>query len=278
VGADDDPGPAIGLTGARFGGAPRRKARKRAPESEPAGNTAGSNPAGSRAARREAANRDAATEIIRTVPASAATPPRSAPHVPSPPSPAGPGTAAESAAPETEAAEPADASDGSVVGYTGARFGGGPRRRKAVPPPGPEHADAAPSGAPISAPPVPLPPLPGIDPEPEHIDPSSSSFVRPYVLTKGRTRSSFLLSIETLVSAVPMANPFGGEHEAVIALVREPRSVAEVAALLGVPLGVARVLVGDLAAAGAVAVHRTAGAAGPDLALMERVLTGLRRL
>jgi hypothetical protein len=107
-----------------------------------------------------------------------------------------------------------------------------------------------------------------------------TSFVRPYVLTRGRTRSQYELSIETLVSAVPMAasGPAAAEHEAVISLCQEPRSVAEVAALLGVPLGVARVILGDLVAAGAVAVHRTAGVAGPDLALMERVLAGLRRL
>jgi hypothetical protein len=37
-------------------------------------------------------------------------------------------------------------------------------------------------------------------------------------------------------------------------------------------------VLGDLAATGAVAVHRSAGAAGPDMALMERVLTGLHHL
>jgi Protein of unknown function (DUF742) len=41
---------------------------------------------------------------------------------------------------------------------------------------------------------------------------------------------------------------------------------------------VAKVLLGDLAVGGAIAVHRTSGAGGPDLALMERVLGGLRRL
>jgi hypothetical protein len=56
--------------------------------------------------------------------------------------------------------------------------------------------------------------------------------------------------------------------------------VAEVAALLSVPLGVARVLLGDMAGLGVVTVHQNASSAGntPDLALMERVLSGLRRL
>ena len=55
---------------------------------------------------------------------------------------------------------------------------------------------------------------------------------------------------------------------------------AEVAALLSLPLGVARVVLGDMAGLGVVTVHQTASSAGsgPDLALMERVLSGLRRL
>lgn len=107
-----------------------------------------------------------------------------------------------------------------------------------------------------------------------------SAFVRPYVFTKGRTRSRYELGIETLVSTVPAAlhRPDLEEHRGVLELCLQPRSVAEVAALSRVPLGVGRVIVGDLAAADALVVHRTTGAAGPDLALMERVLSGLRRL
>jgi hypothetical protein len=104
--------------------------------------------------------------------------------------------------------------------------------------------------------------------------------VRPYVLTRGRTRATFELSVDTLVSAAPQSAPPGvsAVHQAVLGLCREPRTVAELSARVGVPLGVARVLVGDLAATGAVAVHRAAGPDGPDLALMQRVLSGLRRL
>ena len=70
------------------------------------------------------------------------------------------------------------------------------------------------------------------------------------------------------------------EHRAVAELCEQTRSVAEVAALLSVPLGVARVLLGDMAGLGVVTVHQNASSAGntPDLALMERVLSGLRRL
>jgi hypothetical protein len=62
---------------------------------------------------------------------------------------------------------------------------------------------------------------------------------------------------------------------------RQDQQVAEVAALLSIPLGVARVVVGDMVVLNLVTVHQTASSAGgntPDLALMERVLSGLRRL
>jgi uncharacterized protein (UPF0261 family) len=58
----------------------------------------------------------------------------------------------------------------------------------------------------------------------------------------------------------------------------QSRSVAEVAALHRIPIGVAKVIIGDLAEAGLLAVHRSFAASGSDLALMERVLGGLRRI
>jgi hypothetical protein len=67
----------------------------------------------------------------------------------------------------------------------------------------------------------------------------------------------------------------------IVDLCAQPRSVAEIAALLVLPLGVARVLLGDLAGAGVVFVHPTAASSGdgaPDLEFMRRVLVGLRRL
>lgn len=104
-----------------------------------------------------------------------------------------------------------------------------------------------------------------------------SSQVRPYFFTKGRTRAAVELALEALVSATPGAAA-AGPAQIALELCREPRSVAEIAALLTLPLGVARVLLGDLVEAGSVIVHRTAEASGPDLALMQRVLAGLRNL
>jgi hypothetical protein len=111
-----------------------------------------------------------------------------------------------------------------------------------------------------------------------------ASAVRPYTWTRGRTKSGLELAIETLVSTSQRGRDQMGllqvEHRAVAELCEQTRSVAEVAALLSLPLGVARVLLGDMAGLGVVTVHQTASSAGnaPDLALMERVLSGLRRL
>jgi Protein of unknown function (DUF742) len=113
---------------------------------------------------------------------------------------------------------------------------------------------------------------------------TGASAVRPYAWTRGRTKSGFDLAIEQLVSTSQRGRDqlalLQVEHRAVAQLCEQTRSVAEVAALLSLPLGVARVLLGDMAGLGVVTVHQTANSAGnaPDLALMERVLSGLRRL
>ncbi len=116
--------------------------------------------------------------------------------------------------------------------------------------------------------------------KPTPVGPVASS-VRPYIHTGGRTRAGFYLGVETLVSTrrhapAGMANM---THRAIMDLCDRPKSVAEVAALIPVPLGVARVLIGDLAQSGALFVHRPPTANGqPDTALMARVLRGLQRL
>lgn len=163
------------------------------------------------------------------------------------------------------------------------------RRRDAEPEP--EHYSPTPAAAPVDPYGQPygiLPPTGPIDaspfePEQAEQDPGASA-VRPYTWTRGRTKSGFDLAIETLLSTSRRGREQMGmlqvEHRAVAELCGETRSVAEVAALLSLPLGVARVLLGDMAGLGLVTVHQTASSAGnaPDLALMERVLSGLRRL
>ncbi|WP_439663629.1 DUF742 domain-containing protein [Lentzea sp. HUAS TT2] len=124
----------------------------------------------------------------------------------------------------------------------------------------------------------PVPPLPSVE---SGID-ASSSIVRAYAWTGGRTTSDVHLEIETLVSVNEFsATAVRPEHQDVLALCAQPRSVAEIAALRGLPLGVTKVLLGDMAGHGLIDVHRTASSYGgdrPDGMLLERVLAGLRRL
>jgi Protein of unknown function (DUF742) len=111
-----------------------------------------------------------------------------------------------------------------------------------------------------------------------------ASIVRPYARTGGRTRSSLELPLEALVLTTPIGmereRHSQPEHRDIAALCQEVRSVAEVAAMLSVPLGVARVLIADMADLGLVSVHSTSAQAdgAPDLDLLERVLSGLRQL
>jgi hypothetical protein len=126
--------------------------------------------------------------------------------------------------------------------------------------------------------------LPGVDPEDDIDDVTSPARVRAYTWTRGRTTSAYRLEIETLLSTTDLYHENDdstpGEHHAVAAVCQEPRSVAEVAALLAIPLGVARVVAGDMAGEGLLVVHETASVDGeiPGLALMERILSGLRTL
>ena len=107
----------------------------------------------------------------------------------------------------------------------------------------------------------------------------SATRVRPYVRTGGRTKSRTDLALETLVTFSGHGRPSNLEYRSVVELCGVPRSIAEVAALSSIPVGVARVLVGDLAEQGLLTVHSTRGQTGDaDMALMERVLAGLRRL
>ncbi|MQA62461.1 MAG: DUF742 domain-containing protein [Actinophytocola sp.] len=112
-----------------------------------------------------------------------------------------------------------------------------------------------------------------------------TAMVRPYMLTGGRTKASYALELETLISAKNGALTEEAlvriEQRSIVEACPSPRSVAEIAVDLRMPLGVARVLVSDAADAGLVNVHRTiSGADGAEahLLLMERVLSGLRRL
>lgn len=104
-----------------------------------------------------------------------------------------------------------------------------------------------------------------------------------YALTAGRTRSVRMdLPIEALVTATELGLAalagMSPEHRTIVQAATTPVSLAEVGARLGVPVGVARVLVADLAADDHLAVHLPlVGADGrPRRELLERLLDGLR--
>jgi Protein of unknown function (DUF742) len=112
---------------------------------------------------------------------------------------------------------------------------------------------------------------------------AGSSLVRPYAVTGGRTKPRYQLQIEAMVAAshyeardLSVLSP---ECQAILGFCRDWRSVAEISAVLRMPLGVARVLIADMAVQGLVRVHQMDHAHGrPDLNLLERVLSGLRKL
>lgn len=168
----------------------------------------------------------------------------------------------------------------------------------------PRPIQPSPLSGPITQPTIMLrpfdPPLPGsisppetgreafVDIQPDHDETHAPgpSLVRPYSRTGGRTKPGRDLALEALVSTTvngrdawnsPMLTP---EHASVIELCSGTVSVAEIAARLAVPLGVARVIIADMVDLGLVEVMKTSSSIGDerDPAFLRRVLSGLQRL
>lgn len=115
---------------------------------------------------------------------------------------------------------------------------------------------------------------------------ANPSLVRPYARTGGRTKPGRDLDLEALVhttvggkeaSTGPWLNP---EHMTIIEMCTGTVSVAEIAARLPAPIGVARVIIADMVDLGLVEVMKTSAAEGDerDPAFLRRVLSGLQRL
>jgi len=108
--------------------------------------------------------------------------------------------------------------------------------------------------------------------------------IRPYLLTGGRTRGSVELALETPLRATPEGEAalpeLVLESEQIVRYCQEPTSVTELAARLGLPLQVTRVLTADLIDDGFVQAHISDqfSTDRPDLNLLERVLDGLQGL
>jgi hypothetical protein len=106
--------------------------------------------------------------------------------------------------------------------------------------------------------------------------------VRPYLLTRGRTRSGELAGFETLVVMTELGRErmsrLGPEHAALLRLATGPVSIAELSARLTLPLGVTQVLAGDLVGGGLLAQHAGAAGGAKDPALLRRVISAFEKI
>jgi hypothetical protein len=114
-------------------------------------------------------------------------------------------------------------------------------------------------------------------------DDAAGPLVRPYALTRGRTRSTtYPLDMITLVIALPSVYGEGDmepEYAKIVRLCRRPHSVAEISARLDLPLAVVKVLISDLIDQDYV-IHRSAAPPTeiPDIHVLQAVLDGIRKL
>lgn len=122
-------------------------------------------------------------------------------------------------------------------------------------------------------------------------DEDAGHLVRPFAVTRGRTRPAAaegLLDLISLVTAEQEGDPdeildehrLDEEHATVVGLcAAETLSVAEIASLTDLPVGVVRVLIGDLLDAGLVRVtNPVVPARLPDERILRSVIAGLRAL
>ncbi|MET8680231.1 DUF742 domain-containing protein [Streptomyces sp. NPDC004647] len=127
-------------------------------------------------------------------------------------------------------------------------------------------------------------------------DDAAGPVVRPYAMTRGRTRSGTRdkLDLIAVVVALDRTDTPGGfagdpgagdhtlspEHLDIVGQCRDtPQSVAEIATGLDLPIGVVRVLIGDLIDAELVRVTRPVPPAElPDESILREVISGLRAL
>jgi len=117
------------------------------------------------------------------------------------------------------------------------------------------------------------------------LDEEAGPVVRPYAMTSGRTRPTtgdFDL-ITLIVAAHPVsliAEPLSPEHRLIITLCQRTQSVAEVSAHLNLPLGIVRVLLGDLLGRGLIVTRGPSlgSSEEPSQRVLEAVIHGLRAL
>ncbi len=115
-------------------------------------------------------------------------------------------------------------------------------------------------------------------------DQEAGPVVRPYAVTRGRTLpdsgASFgLIDVVVAVSDRPPDHfrP-GPEHRRILSLCRRPTPVVDLTSEIDLPLGVVRVLLGDLTSEGMVRIVSSQRQPVPDQRLLKMVLDGLESL
>jgi Protein of unknown function (DUF742) len=113
-------------------------------------------------------------------------------------------------------------------------------------------------------------------------DDEAGPLVRPYAVTRGRTRSRQDLNMITLVVTNAYENPaMDPEYIQIMRICEYPQSVAEVSAKVGLPLGVIKILITDLIENGYLIFQSPPSplnTEAPDMNILQAVLDGIRRL
>lgn len=119
-------------------------------------------------------------------------------------------------------------------------------------------------------------------------DDEAGPVVRPYAMTRGRTRTASEGRLDLIAQVIAESRTqttiddqtLSPEQVEIVELCRQaPLSVAELAAELDLPVGVVRVLIGDLLDAELVHVSRPVPPAElPDEQVLREVIDGLRAL
>jgi hypothetical protein len=115
------------------------------------------------------------------------------------------------------------------------------------------------------------------------LDEEAGPVVRPYAMTRGRTRPTGDFDLIAIVRATkPLSAVHIGlepEHAAIIRLCQSPISVAEISAHLDLPLGIIRVMLGDLLDRGFILASEPKPASEvPSQRVLKAVINGLRSL
>jgi hypothetical protein len=116
------------------------------------------------------------------------------------------------------------------------------------------------------------------------LDREAGPVVRPYAVTKGRTqpRGEQPFGLIDVVFATGEQPPEhfrpGPEHRRILSLCHRPTPIADVIFEIDLPIGVVRVLLGDLAGEGMLRVIFTQSEPGTEQRLLRMVLDGLESL